>query len=102
VARPFPPSQDVLFEVPGTAAAAPEDRVGRRRSRYRHVHTAAELAAFDRSRAILDAIRGVGLAESERLCPGGCGKVIRRESRSRGRRWCDAVRPSWARSSTVP
>lgn len=76
----------------------PEDRTGARRARYRHVHTAAELAAFDRSREICDAIRGAGLDESERWCPGGCGKIIRRERRSCGRRWCDAVRPSWAAS----
>ena len=86
------------FEVPAHPAPAPEERVGRRRARYRHVHTPAELAAFERSRQICDAIRGIGLDDSERWCPGGCGKVIRRERRSCGRRWCDSVRPSWAAS----
>lgn len=64
---------------------------------YRHMHTAAELLAFERSKAIADEIRG-GLGPDERWCPGGCGKLIRRERRSCGRRWCDAVRPSWASS----
>ena len=68
-----------------------------RRRRYRHIHTAAELLAFERSKAIADEIRG-GLGPDERWCPGGCGKCIRRERRSWGRRWCDAVRPSWASS----
>jgi hypothetical protein len=70
---------------------------GKRRRRYRHVHSAAELLAFDRSKAIADEIRG-GLGPDERWCPGDCGKRIRRERRSCGRRWCDAVRPSWASS----
>ena len=63
-----------------------------------HVHTPEELAAFERSKAIADQIRGVDLDPEERWCPGGCGKLIRRERRSCGRRWCDAVRPSWAAS----
>lgn len=76
----------------------PAGRPEKRRRTFLYVHTAEELAAFDRSRAILDQIRGVGLAEDEKWCPGECGKVIRRERRSCGRRWCDAVRPSWASS----
>lgn len=70
----------------------------RRRTRYIHVHTPEELAAFDRSKAIIAQIRGDGLDPDEKWCPGGCGKLIRRERRSCGRRWCDAVRPSWASS----
>jgi hypothetical protein len=70
----------------------------RRRKRYVHVHTSEELAAFDRSKAIMAQIRGEGLSEDEKWCPGGCGKLIRRVRRSCGRRWCDAVRPSWASS----
>lgn len=69
-----------------------------RRARYVHVHTPEELAAFERSKAIIAQIRGDGLGEDEKWCPGGCGKLIRRERRSCGRRWCDAVRPSWALS----
>jgi len=70
----------------------------RRRPRYVHVHTPEELAAFDRSKAIIAQIRGDDLDPDEKWCPGGCGKLIRRERRSCGRRWCDAVRPSWASS----
>jgi len=70
----------------------------RRRTRYVHVHTPEELAAFDRSKAIIAEIRGDSLGADEKWCPGGCGKLIRRERRSCGRRWCDAVRPSWASS----
>jgi len=71
--------------------------VRKRRERYRHVHTPAELAAFEHSRAVIAEIRG-GLDPDVRWCPGGCGKVIRRQARSCGRRWCDAVRPAWASS----
>ncbi len=91
-------ADQTAFDVPANPTPAPEERVGRRRARYRHAHTPAELAAFERTRAVCDSIRGIGLDESERWCPGGCGKVIRRERRSCGRRWCDAVRPSWAAS----
>jgi hypothetical protein len=70
----------------------------RRRTRYVHVHTPEELAAFEHSKAIIAQIRGDGLSEDEKWCPGGCGKLMRRERRSCGRRWCDSVRPSWASS----
>jgi hypothetical protein len=67
------------------------------RRRYRHEHTAEELAAFDRTLATLYAIRPDWLADDERLCP-GCSKVIRGQARNCGRRWCDAVRPTWGRT----
>jgi hypothetical protein len=87
------------FDVPAHPAPSPEERVvGSRRWGYRHVHTAAELAAFERSNQMCGGIRGVGLDDSERACPGDCGRLIRRERRHCGRRWCDAVRPSWAAS----
>ena len=92
------PDQLVAFEARSKALPAPEERTTRARGRYRHVHTAAERQAFARCEAALEAIRGSGLDPSERWCPGDCGKVIRRERRSCGRRWCDAVRPSWASS----
>ena len=69
-----------------------------RRARYVHVHTADEQAAFARSQAIILQIRPDWLAPDERLCPGGCEKVIRGEARHCGRRWCDAVRPVWGRT----
>jgi hypothetical protein len=86
---PLTAGQLALFDMPGKRRS--------RRARYRHVHTKEELAAFDRSLTVAARVRG-GLSEDERWCPGGCGKIIRRERRSCGRRWCDAVRPSWAAS----
>jgi hypothetical protein len=70
----------------------------RRRARYVHVHTAEELAAFARSIENSMRIRGDELETDEKWCPGGCGKRIHRDRRHCGRRWCDAVRPSWAAS----
>lgn len=70
----------------------------RRRVPYVHVHTPEELAAFDRSIENSMRIRGDELAPDEKWCPGGCGKRIHRDRRHCGRRWCDAVRPSWAAS----
>jgi hypothetical protein len=69
-----------------------------RRARYVHVHTAEEQASFARSQAIILQIRPDWLGPDERLCPGGCDKVIRGEARHCGRRWCDAVRPVWGRA----
>ena len=72
---------------------------GRRlRVRYVHIHTPEELAAFQRSIANSMRIRGDALSDDEKWCPGNCGKAIRRERRHCGRRWCNAVRPSWAAS----
>jgi hypothetical protein len=86
---PLVAGQLAMFDMPGKRRS--------RKTRYRHVHTKEELTAFDRTLAVVAQIRG-GLPEDERWCPGGCGKIIRRERRSCGRRWCDAVRPSWAAS----
>jgi hypothetical protein len=69
-----------------------------RRPRYVHVQTAEEKAAFAHSLAILLQIRPEWLVPGERLCPGGCEKVIHAEARHCGRRWCDAVRPVWGRT----
>ena len=41
----------------------------KRRERYRHAHTLAELAAFEHSNAVIDAIRG-GLAPGRSLVSG--------------------------------
>jgi hypothetical protein len=84
------PTQGRLFELPRS------ERQHRRR--YQHVHTAEEVAAFERSLAITAAIRPSYLAPDERICPGGCQKIIRGNARSCGRRWCDAVRPTWGRA----
>ena len=85
-----PPGAVVSRVVPLTAGQlALFDMAGKRRSwraRYRHVHTKEELAAFDRTLAVVAQIRG-GLEEDERWCLCGCGKIIGRERRSCGRRW---------------
>jgi len=71
---------------------------GRRRRRYVHRHTPEELAAFQRCREVVASIRPESLRGDERLCPGGCCRVIHGKARHCGRRWCDAVRPTWGRS----
>jgi hypothetical protein len=90
--------QIALFQPPAQRAATepPDDRSRRRRFVYKH--TAEELAAFERSKEIVAAIRPESLMGDERLCPGGCGKVIPGMARHCGRRWCDAVRAVWGRS----
>jgi hypothetical protein len=70
----------------------------RRRVPFVHVHTPEERAAFDHSIANSMRIRGDALSDDEKWCPGDCGKRIHRDRRHCGRRWCDAVRPSWAAS----
>jgi len=54
--------------------------------------------AFARSIENSMRIRGDAHSDDEKWCPGDCGKAIRRERRHCGRRWCDAVRSSWAAS----
>jgi len=79
------------------ALAQPYDfpgRVTRRKPEY----TEEQRAEFAAVSALADEIRPAWLAVDERLCPGDCGKVISRLRRSCGRRWCDAVRPTWGRS----
>jgi integrase len=67
----------------------------RRRTKYVHVHTPEELAAFERSIANADQIRGIELSPDEKWCPGGCGKLIRRERRSCGRLTCGEFSKLW-------
>ncbi len=96
--RPLP-GQQALFEVPPQRGqVGPLDRPPRPRSKFVYQHTPEELAAFERSRAIAAQIRPDFLDPGQRLCPGGCFKVIRGDARNCGRRWCDAVRPTWGRS----
>ena len=77
--------------------AEPDREQPKRRKRYRHQHSPEELAAFERTLAALARIRPGSLKADERRCP-GCGKVIRIQQRHCGRRWCDAVRPTWGRA----
>lgn len=67
-----------------------------KRPRYRHQHSAEELAQFDRTLATLQQIRPDWQDPNRRLCP-GCLKSIPIQARTCGRRWCDAVRPTWGR-----
>src|SRR4051812_627372 len=83
---PPPPTEGPLVPRPGA------------RKRFVYQHTAEELAKFERSKEIIAAIRPESLSSNERLCPGGCGKVIPGKARHCGRRWCDAVRATWGRS----
>jgi len=88
------PGQLQLFARP------PANREGERRRprRYVHQHSPEELEAFKRCIAVVASIRPESLRGDERLCPGGCGRVIHGKARHCGRRWCDAVRPTWGRS----
>jgi len=65
--------------------------------RWRRRGPGEETAAERVSLANSERIRPEWLAPDRRLCP-GCDKVIRRESRNCGRRWCDSVRPTWGRT----
>jgi hypothetical protein len=86
-----------LFKPPAPRAATdPPAHSGRRRFVYQH--TPEELEAFQRSKEIIASIRPASLQGDERLCPGGCGKIIRGMARQCGRRWCDATRAVWGRS----
>jgi hypothetical protein len=53
-------------------------------------------AAFRRSEEIIARIRPKSLAADRKLCA-GCGKIIHREGRNCGRRWCPLVHQTWLR-----
>jgi hypothetical protein len=72
------------------------EQAGPKRPRYVHEHTAAELAAFEHSLAVVYAIRPDWVPADQHLCA-GCRKAIPLQARTCGRRWCDAVRPTWGR-----
>ena len=86
--------QLALFVIP---AKHEEFAPRRKKKRYRHVHTAEELLAFERSVANAYRIRPDWLGDDRKLC-WGCGGVIPIQARTCGRRWCDAVRPVWGRT----
>jgi hypothetical protein len=69
-----------------------------RRPPHLRFHTPEEEAAFALSEWTSLQIRPEWLRPEKRLCPGGCEKVIHVEARHCGRRWCDAVRPTWGRT----
>jgi hypothetical protein len=53
-------------------------------------------AAFRRSEELIARIRPKSLAADRKLCA-GCGKIIHREGRNCGRRWCPLVHQTWLR-----
>jgi hypothetical protein len=53
-------------------------------------------AAFRRSEELIARIRPKSLAADRKLCA-GCGKIIHRERRNCGRRWCPLVHQTWLR-----
>jgi hypothetical protein len=70
----------------------------RRRGQPRVVPTYSDeqRAAFRRSEEIIARIRPESLRGDRKLCA-GCGKVIHRELRHCGRRWCPLVHRTWLR-----
>jgi hypothetical protein len=69
-----------------------------RRGRPRVVPTYAEeqRAAFRRTEEVIAQIRPESVGGDRKLCA-GCGRIIHRERRNCGRRWCPLVNPTWAR-----
>src|SRR5579862_61753 len=89
--------QGALFRPEAYQAAREDPREPPlERSKYRHEHSVEELAQFDRTLAMLRQVRPEWVDPDRRLCP-GCWKSIPLQARTCGRRWCDAVRPTWGR-----
>jgi hypothetical protein len=76
----------------------PLDAPRRRRGQPRIVPTYSDeqRAAFRRTEELIAQIRPPWLAVNRKLCA-GCSKVIHRERRHCGRRWCPLVHPTWLR-----
>ena len=88
---------------PGTEPEAqlrlfPVDPPKRHRRRQRIVPTYSDeqRAAFRRTEEVIARIRPGSLPDDRKLCA-GCGKIIHRERRNCGRRWCSLVHPTWLR-----
>jgi len=74
----------------------PVDGPRRRRGQPKVVPTYSDeqRAAFRRTEEVIAPIRPASLPDNRKLCP-GCGKIIHRELRSCGRRWCPLVHRTW-------
>jgi hypothetical protein len=88
---------------PGTESAAqlrlfPLDAARRVRGQRRVVPTYSDeqRAAFRRTEELIAQIRPPWLPANRKLCA-GCGKIIHRERRHCGRRWCPLVHQTWVR-----
>jgi hypothetical protein len=68
----------------------------RGRRRILPTYSDEQRAAFRRTEEIIARIRPQSLRANRKLCA-GCGKIIHRERRNCGRRWCPIVRQTWLR-----
>jgi hypothetical protein len=74
----------------------PSDGPRRRRGQPRVVPTYSDeqRAAFRQTEEVIARIRPASLPDNRKLCP-GCGRIIHRDRRSCGRRWCPVVHRTW-------
>jgi hypothetical protein len=68
----------------------------RRRPRIVPTYTAEQRAAFRRTDEVIAQIRPESVGGDRKLCA-GCGRIIHRERRNCGRRWCPLVNGVWSR-----
>jgi hypothetical protein len=85
-----PPAQLRLFPLD----ASP--RRPRGRPRVIPTYTAEQRAGFRRTEEIIAQVRPELVPGDRKLCA-GCGRIIHRERRNCGRRWCPLVNPVWLR-----
>jgi hypothetical protein len=71
-------------------------RRGRGQRRIVPNYSDEQRAVFRRTEEVIARIRPATLAGNRKLCA-GCGKIIPREARNCGRRWCPAVHRTWLR-----
>jgi hypothetical protein len=71
-------------------------RSPRGRPRVVPTYTAEQRAAFRRSEEVIAQIRPESVGSNRKLCA-GCGRIIHRERRNCGRRWCPLVNGTWSR-----
>ena len=71
-------------------------RSPRGRPRVVPTYTAEQRAAFRRSEEVIARIRPESVGSNRKLCA-GCGRIIHRERRNCGRRWCPLVNGTWSR-----
>lgn len=82
-----PEAQLRLFPVEGP-------RRHTRQPRVVPTYSDEQRAAFRRTEEVIARIRPASLPSDRKLCP-GCGKIIHRERRTCGRRWCPVVHRTW-------
>jgi hypothetical protein len=82
-----PEAQLRLFPLDG-----PRRRGGQRR--IVPTYSDEQRAAFRRTEEVIARIRPASLAGNRKLCA-GCGRIIPREARNCGRRWCPVVHRRW-------